>query len=367
MRFAAEQKAIAPAAAAAARLIPAKPVFQGHENILVGYSDGVVRLEASNAEASLELVVPVHYLDEEEEGEVFVPGRMLSALLSKMDGVLLFEARDGQLNVRLKDDRRVKARLPLFSPEGMVKLGRAEGGWLEFESEDLKKLLRTVLFPACVGVLFDLKEDVLSMVSYDSGHFRVSLADIFYPGCGCGDFFLSREQAEMVLPLLGGSGKVEVIWSKGLVTFRSESFTLTVRRPVVKKLPYQKVFDLFQGSLRFKTKGSDLLGASERAALFLNRGVPAPLVLECNGSTLRVSIEVAQVGSLSEELPCEGEGSVRATYNPLYLCDALRSAGADEVSLEFGENNTLKIAAGDYVAVVLPTAEKASSAAPNAA
>ncbi|MDN5375442.1 MAG: polymerase subunit beta [Thermacetogenium sp.] len=348
MRFVVDQSVIAPAVAAAARITPSRPTIASLEGVLLKAADNKIVVKATDMILSIEIHLDAGFKIE-EEGEILVSAGFLSNYLRKLSGNLLFFTTENALQI--VSDQAV-SNVAVYPQNDLFNTSCATGNSLTLKSTEWKDIFQKSLLPSFDGIFFELKEDILTVVGTDN--YRITIVEVFYPGCGTENFYVTKEQIEKLLPLLSGEEEIEMKWNDDLITFASQWFILTGRRCTKMMPDYYKVIPTSKIA-ELKVHRTTAAKAFERSSLFATGAKPSAVQLKRNGTgTLDIAI-TSEVGSLEESLPVlEGTGEFEAKYNPAFIYDALKTADTEDVVLGVSERSVLLIKSGNYSAILAP-------------
>jgi DNA polymerase-3 subunit beta len=355
MKISILQENLSKAAVVISKIVSSKPQLPILANILIKAEKGKILFLATDLSISMALNVGGKI---EEDGEISVPAKEFSALISQMAaGKIDLSSEKDSLLVK---SGPLKARLVGASGEDFPKADRPSGQGLEIKAEDLSFLLRRTLFatakddsrPVLTGIMLSEPENgEVKAIATDG--YRLSVV-VISTGKSVGGAaiiparFLSEanefSKKTGINLSIGKSGEVGVVGEDGWLSGR----TLAGEFP-----PAEKIIPL-AFDLTISINRQDLERAVKAAAIFA-RSAANIIKWEIKSGKLKVSANSPQVGENETVLEVEGKGEGEIAFNGRYLLDYLGST--DEETVSFNMINSLKpgvFKAKNYLHVIMP-------------
>ncbi len=290
----------------------------------------------------------------EYELECDVPEGGSIALTSRMLGEIIRRAPSGRITIDINEDNnitKIKSGSSEFSIQGMRADDYPSAPEIEerysftIEQDVIKRMIRKTLFsasttdPMLSGALFDIKSNVLSVVTTDK--FRLSLGNYPLHGVDLPDskFIIPVVTLRELLKILKDEEEVKITVAERHAQFDFGEFKLTTRLvdgEFIKYLPVLKADNTV-----FVTAQTQLLCESlERCSLLINEDTSAraervPVRLNINFDILEVNCMTAR-GMVRDviDVALEGNG-LEIGFNNRYLLEALKAAELENVKMEF--------------------------------
>ena len=220
--------------------------------------------------------------------------------------------------------------LPVVDPENGVSLPQ----------NLLKKMINECSFavstnesrPVYMGTLFEIENNVLSMISVDG--YRLALRRETVEGYGDDCSFIVPGTALNDLERLCADSDEKVVMSVGgkHISFSVGNTVILSRRLEGEFLNYKKAIpEAFRVTV--KAERAELLQVVERVALIVDDKNRTPLRLTFNDGAIDF-VCATPLGKAEDSCPCEGAGGgLEIGFNDRYLSDALKAAPADTVNV----------------------------------
>ena len=314
MKFSCDKYVLQQAAASAARAAAAKSPIPTLEGLLIE-AGASVRITGYDLKKAIYTTIDA---DIPEPGSVLIGARLFCEMLRRMpDGIVTVEAENGTVSVKCG---KAAFNLVGLSADDYPDLPtvEAENG-VSLPQDLLKKMINECSFavstnesrPVYMGTLFEIENNVLTMVSVDG--YRLALRREAVEGYGDDCSFIVPGTALSDLERLCGD----------------------------------------------KTARTDLLEVVERVSLIIDSKNNAPLRLTFRKDAIDF-VCTTPLGKAADSCPCEGDGgNLEIGFNDHYLSDALKAAPAEEINvcLNTGSSPCILVPADgsdNFVYMVLP-------------
>ena len=280
------------------------------------------------------------------------------------DGIVTVEAENGTVSVKCG---KAAFNLVGLSADDYPDLPtvEAENG-VSLPQDLLKKMINECSFavstnesrPVYMGTLFEIENNVLTMVSVDG--YRLALRREAVEGYGDDCSFIVPGTALSDLERLCGDSDERVVLSVGSkhISFTVGNTVILSRRLEGDFLNYKKAIpESFRVTV--KTARTDLLEVVERVSLIIDSKNNAPLRLTFRKDAIDF-VCTTPLGKAADSCPCEGDGGdLEIGFNDHYLSDALKAAPAEEINvcLNTGSSPCILVPADgsdNFVYMVLP-------------
>lgn len=335
MKFSCDKYVLQQASLSAARAAAAKSPIPTLEGLLI-QAGADVRITGYDLKKAIYTNIEA---DVSEGGSVVIGARLFCEMLRRMpDGIVTIKAENGTVSVKCgksafnlvgisADDY---PDLPVVDPENGVSLPQ----------NLLKKMINECSFavstnesrPVYMGTLFEIENNVLSMVSVDG--YRLALRREKVEGYGDDCSFIVPGTALNDLERLCADSDEKVVMSVGgkHISFSVGNTVILSRRLEGDFLNYKKAIpEAFRVTV--KVERTELLQVVERVALIVDDKNRTPLRLTFNSGAIDF-VCATPLGKAEDSCPCEGEGSdIEIGFNDRYLSDALKAAPAEEINV----------------------------------
>ena len=329
MKFSCDKYVLQQAAASAARAAAAKSPIPTLEGLLIE-AGASVRITGYDLKKAIYTTIDA---DIPEPGSVLIGARLFCEMLRRMpDGIVTVEAENG-----------------VSLPQNLLKKMINECSFAVSTNESR---------PVYMGTLFEIENNVLTMVSVDG--YRLALRREAVEGYGDDCSFIVPGTALSDLERLCGDSDERVVLSVGSkhISFTVGNTVILSRRLEGDFLNYKKAIpESFRVTV--KTARTDLLEVVERVSLIIDSKNNAPLRLTFRKDAIDF-VCTTPLGKAADSCPCEGDGGdLEIGFNDHYLSDALKAAPADEINvcLNTGSSPCILVPADgsdNFVYMVLP-------------
>ncbi|HPU00549.1 MAG: DNA polymerase III subunit beta [Firmicutes bacterium] len=315
------------------------------KNIHFESSSQSITLSATNMELQIKVILPY---EGEYSGKALLPPQITEIVRLMPSTEISLDVDPENYQVNLTGGR---TRYNLFGADpadfpAVEKLAPAEGETMSLDPAEFSQILKMVIFaasteesrPAFNGVLFEFKEDRLSLICSDT--YRLVVKNVsaagwnftprrcLVPAKALRELLRILDQSEDKV-LLYTDGK-KMAFDLGSVYFAAA--LLNEKYPDISSVIPQRF------STRISLNRSEMEKSVVRAALLAEApNYAINLFVGRDAMKVRVS---SQVGRMEEELSIEGEGEEVDLYvNSRFIMDILRAAPAETLIVEFNGKN----------------------------
>jgi len=338
MKFSVARSELLDALSVAGKGMSARSTLPILSGIFISASDGSIQLQATDLEVSVRISSPALV---EDEGQVVVPGKLLTDIVRSLPEAAVTIETDG-------DTTHVSCQQSVFTVKTLKaadfpKFPEVETDrTLSLPASTLLSVVRRVskavsrdeTRATLTGVLLVVEGPSLRMVATDS--YRLAVSEVVLEEA-------AGESIEVIIPgkaleevsRLGSDEKnIKIGISENQVVFEFGT-TVFVTRKIEGSYPnYKQIIPKEKGTT-VEIEGADLLAAVKRVSLMALHNTPLKLVVNAEDQTLSLSATTADVGDASEDLMVKTDGpDVEIAFNHAFLMDGLNSADSDTLSLE---------------------------------
>ncbi|MBR2822628.1 MAG: DNA polymerase III subunit beta [Clostridia bacterium] len=328
------------------RALAVRPPKQILEGVLIAASDGRVLLTCSDGSLTIEYT---NAADIQEEGQVVLPGRLLTDLIRKLPG--------GSVEINVQNQRlaqirchKTKSNLSVMSADEFPEFGQLRKGTeIKIPQNKLKEMISHVVFaiatdetrPILTGCLLEVCRNEARMVALDG--FRLAMQKTFQPF----DLPDGKETVKAIIP-----GKVmtelsrilpddEAFCTLKLDNGRMECEFSNIRLSSVllagEFIDYRRILPT-----SFKTQvradRAAVQDAIDRASLMAREGKNNLIKMSFRPGIMKITSN-AEMGDVEEELEADLTGdNVDIAFNARYLIDVIRNNTEDEIHMHLNSS-----------------------------
>ena len=311
------------------------PILSG---ILFTASGGEIQLQATDLEVSVRNTAPALV---EKEGQVVVPGKLLSDIVRSLpEAAVTIETEGETAHIRCQHSSfTVKTLNPADFPKfPEVAVDKS----IELPSSTMSSMVKQVSRAVSrdetrailTGILLVIEGPTVRMVATDS--YRLAVREIVLEK-------VAGEDTEVVIPgkaldevtrLSGDSETIVLGVSENQIVFEFGN-TVFVTRRIEGSFPNYKQLIPKESATNAIVSGEEITAAVKRVSLMALHNTPVKVSISVSDQTLSLSATTQDVGDASEDLMVKAEGEdTDIAFNHGFLMDGLASAGTENVKLE---------------------------------
>jgi DNA polymerase-3 subunit beta len=336
------------------------PILDG---ILISGKDNQVSLTATDLDMGIETKMSSD-VEVVEEGSVVINSRLFGEIIRKLPDITITIESDNTYNTIItcgKSKFNVVGQDPKDYPELPV---INENAMYKIPQDLLKNMIRQTIFataqdetrPILTGVLFEVKDGVLSMVALDA--YRLALRKSNVDLSSNISVVIPGKTLNEVGKILDSSNEeVEITFTPNHILFKVENTRVISRLLEGEFINYRQIIP-DEYKLRVKANSKMLLDSIERASLLAKEGKTNLIKMNITNNNMIITSN-SQFGNVHEEVPIVLEGNeLQIAFNSKYFIDALKIIDEEEVYLEFSSSVSpclvKTIGSEDYVYLILP-------------
>ena len=328
------------------RALAARPPKQILEGVLISAQDGRIVLTCSDGSLSIEYTNAANI---QEEGQVVLPGRLLTDLIRKLPAGTV---EISVMNQRLAQIRcqKTKSNLSVMRADEFPESRRLKTGTeIKIPQNKLKEMISHVVFaiatdesrPILTGCLLEVSRNEARMVALDG--FRLAMQKAFQP-------FDLPEGKDMISAVIPGKVLTELsrilqdddsYCQMRMDQGRMECVFSNIRLSSVllagEFIDYRRILPA-----SFKTQArADRMAvqdAIDRASLMAREGKNNLIRMSFRPGVLKISSN-AELGDVEEEIEADLIGdNVDIAFNARYLIDVIRNNSEEELHMHFNSS-----------------------------
>lgn len=366
MKFSCEKTILSGALSAVSRAVAAKSSIPSLEGILVRASANL-SLTGYNLETGITASMGA---DVAETGSCVMPAKLFADIIRKLP--------DDVVTVYIDDNYRVTVQCGIssFAFTAMTAEDYPELPDVEYDSgvtiarKDLRDLINGTIFavsenqarPIHTGCLFEIEDDVLTMVAVDG--YRLALRRAKVDAGRSMKFVVPGGALREVEKLLDDTDE-KAVFTLGTkhITFSAAGVTLVCRLLEGEFLDWRRVVPT-QNPILLTAARMKFYNAIDRMSLMISEKAKSPV--RCTFDQNEVDLKTSStVGAAHDTCSLAGDGKgLEIGFNCRYLLDAIRAIPDEEMVLELSDNlspivMTPTDASGRFAYMVLPVRLKA--------
>jgi len=334
------------------------PILEG---ILIKCKDGELSLTATDLDLGIETKVKCQVI---ENGSVVLNSRLFGEIIRRLPDISVEIEVDKSNNTSIVcgkskfyivgQNAADYPELPSINQNTMYKLPQ----------ELLKNMIRQTSFaaaqdetrPILTGILFEVRDGVLSMVALDAYRLALRRSDIG-PCSNINAVIPSKTLNEVGKILQADDDEVSITFTPNHILFSIDDTQIISRLLDGEFINYRQIIPE-EYKLRVKVNTKLLLDSIERASLLAKEGKTNLIKMDIKDENLIITSN-SQFGNVYEEVPIELEGDeLQIAFNSKYFIDVLKVIDEQEIYLEFSSSVSPCIVKtiddGNYTYLVLP-------------
>jgi len=334
------------------------PILSG---ILLSAKDNRLELQATDLEMGIQCSIPANI---QEEGSIVLPAKYMGEIVRRLpDAPIQIDTGQGT-NALIRYGQSEIIINGFEADEFPAFPAPQRKNSLTLSEENLKEMLRQVLFatsvdenrPVFTGVLMEISNGSLKLVATDTHRLALRNEKIEQKADELSIIIPGKALNELARVIGTPDRQVELSFGENQIIFSMED-TCLISRLIEGQFPnYRQVIpNGYRTRLRMKTK--ELLEAIERASLLARVGTQiVRLTIEEEKIIISANTEV---GRIHEEVSTFLDGETTSiSFNAVYLIDALRSVGSENIYLDLSgplSPGILRpVEADNYISLILP-------------
>lgn len=360
MWFTCEKEILQEAVNTVQRATSTRTTYPILEGILINIIDNKVQFTATDLDLGIETYI---IADIKEKGSIVVNSKLFSELIRKLpNDTVTLKVENNNVYINCQKSEFI---IVGNSPEEFPKLPAInENSMYEISQDILRNMIRQTIFsiaqdetrPILTGVLFEVKDGVLSFVALDG--FRLALKSYQIENSNNISAVIPGKTLNEISKILEPVDEaVKITFTPNHILFNLGNTRIISRLLDGEFINYRQIIpDEYR--LRAKVKINDILDSIERASLLAREGKTNLVKFELSEDKMVITSN-SQMGKVHEEINIELEGEgIKIAFNSKYFLDVLRIIDSEDIYLEFSSNVSpcliKKVDAADYIYLVLP-------------
>ena len=336
MKFTTDAKEFTKACNEVVSAVGLKSQFPALTGIRLDLKNDILTLTGYDLELGISAQLPV---TGEEDGSIVTnAANVFLSVMSKIAGNFEFST-SGNEQIHLKSESAKTVDLIGVSVLNYPSLPIFETSeYTELDGEKLKEGIKSVshaidtnnIKPVFSGALFDIKGDVISLVTTNG----ISLASFEFAvkAKGKENCVVPGKALKAISSLAEKSKSVKFSIEKSHAIFRNNGTTIITRTIAGDFINYERIFSAFDEAAEIEVDAERTKEALELASVFSTERDRAPVVVELTNSGINYSLK-SSVGNFETSVPCDGTISFKTAFKPANFLNAIKAAGDGKVKL----------------------------------
>ena len=343
------------------KAVSAKSTISVLEGILMETGEDSLTMTGNNLELGIECLFNA---DIREEGAVVVNSRLFGEIVRKLpEADIELEVIDGIIHIKCE---HAYFKLNIISPEGFPELQTVEEkGSFRIKAVVLKDMVRRAMIavsvdenrPSLTGVLFEINDDRLVLVSIDG--FRMAMRETEIEGSVNRTKIVvpGNTLSELIKIIEIEDDEVNISYSDNYIMFSTDTKKL-VSRLLEGEFPNYVSIIPKEEETGITVSRKVILDALERAFIVSSDEKKFPVVLQIENDQIIMTLN-SDKASLREEIDIDMTGDkVQIGFNPRFLIEALRVIDDSEIIMNFrgsvGPCLIKPVEGGGYLYLIVP-------------
>lgn len=367
MKFTADRNLLSDAVINASKVTASHSSIPALEGILINLKNNVITVTGYDLDSGIKNMIPV--ISAEEDGEVVLNAKLLADMLKKMPSGFPIELTcEEETKVTIKCGT-VEFKLVGVSGNNYPNLPEMSlAVSFNIKENILKRMIKQTVFsvaqndlkPILTGVLFEVRDNVFSMVAVDGVRIAMRMEKIEYNDLS---FVVPTKVLNELLRILSDedTGKdITVLIDKSQVGFNRDDYITFTRILDGDFIDFRR-FTEFTPSTEAVVKAAAFASSLDRVLLLTEKfKSPVKCVFENDKLTVNCS---TNLGSIHENIKIDYPNSrMEIAFNARYMMDALRYSECDEVKLQFTSPlspiKIVPVSGDDFTYLVMPVKSK---------
>jgi DNA polymerase-3 subunit beta len=350
------------------RAVATKATIPVLEGIFIEAKEGKLKLIAYNLELGMTKEIEANI---KEEGSIVINAKMLSEMVRRLSGVNVTLSSDDKLSCKIESDKTV-FELMGMNPNDFPELPDVDETYgVTIPSDVLKDMVRQTIFaaaspdlqkpPIYSGLLFDIKEDGISMVGVDG--FRLAVRnEKLNLGVNTSFVIAAKTISETVKIITDDSENIDFYVGNRHVSMCIDGYTVISRKIEGEFFDYKKTIPAsFATTVNVNTK--EIVSIIDRISLIINDHIKTPTRCNIENDQIVFSCSTG-LGRATDSYKVEVNGDTfEIGINSRYLLEALKACETDEAVVNFNGPFSVIIIkpteGDDYLYMMMPTRLKA--------
>lgn len=361
MKFVCEKSKLIEAISTVQKAVTGKTTLPILEGILVNCKNGLLTLTATDLDLGIETKVDCNVAS---DGSVVLNARLFGEIIRKLPDMDIQVEIDSSFNTIITCGKS-KFNLVGQNPDEYPELPVINENAMYHIPQDLiKNMIRQVIFataqdetrPILTGVLFEVRDGLLSMVALDAYRLALRRSNIG-PANNISAVIPGKTLNEVSKILNMSDDEVSITFTPNHILFNLGSTRVISRLLDGEFINYRQIIPE-EYKMRVKVETRALLDSIERASLLAKEGKTNLIKMDISEQCMAITSN-SQLGNVYEEVPVtlEGDG-LQIAFNSKYFIDVLKIMDDEEVYLEFSSSVSpciMKTVDDDgYIYLILP-------------
>lgn len=343
------------------KAVSSKATVPQLEGVYLQAADDMITLIGNNTEIAIQSIFEADILT---EGNACLNAKNLFDMVRLMpEGVVTISVAEDFTTVI--ESGSAKYEILALDPEAFPLVEDMVSDFsIKIPEVKLKELIKKTIFSigtadtkiTFTGALFEVKDDVLTVVTLDG--FRMAVRnEAIYPTGEERSFIIPGRSLNELLKILSDTeDELTIEFGSKKALIKIDNFKFYTRLIDGEFFNYQQIIPK-NAEIKVKAVTRDLVNALERASLLITADNKAPIRMNMEGDTMTL-LTSSRIGQAKDEIHIQKDGAdLEIGFNHKYLLDALKASETEEIFMDFSNHLSpciLRGEAEDFIYMVLP-------------
>jgi DNA polymerase-3 subunit beta len=301
----------------------------------------------------------------QEAGAIVLNAKLLYEIISKLpDGILTLSTDDSlKTNIELNLS---KYEIYGLNPEDFPSVDYQDSDIkIKISKQKMRNIIKQIIFSignddkkiTLTGALFDIKDDILKVVSLDGYRMSYRKVNIGSTLISASYIIPGKTLSDLSKIIDDGEGDVELCFTGNRVNIKLNNVIMYSNLIDGDFFNYEHIIPTVC-DITVTAETKDIIDSIIRSSLIITPDVKSPLKFDISENQIYMS-SITKNGKAEDTVSCETTGgTLTIGFNHRYLLDALRACDAKKIKMEFTSSlNPLVIKGVDtdeFIYLILP-------------
>ena len=359
MKFTIDQSKLASALTRIQSAISNKPTVPILTNVLIIANVDSITLKATDMDISLTCTVECKV---DKEGSTTIPAKKFTAIIKQLPSASITISTDDKDLTSIKCNKSRFKILGISDAEFPQDKAFEALSTFTIDNHTLKRMIDKIAYSVSIdvtrqvlnGVLFSIKDDILSLVATDGR--RLAMIESKIDGEFVdGNLIIPHKSVSELQKLLSADGEVKVSINEARVLFETGSTVFRTRLIEGNYPNFRQVIPAGYSS-EISIPRFELSKAINRVSLVLN-DISSSVKMTISKEQVIISA-ASNTDESSEPVPIEpydGEDT-EVSFNPSFIQDPLKNLDCNNIIIKFNDKNSPMCVTGDdgFIYIIMP-------------
>jgi len=369
MKFSCEKALLQSACATVSRAAASKSPIPALEGLLIEAAGDKIKITGYDLKKAIFTTIEGNI---EENGATVLTAKLFGEMIRRMPDGIVTVSSDENDNVSVRCGKNEYNFTGLAAGDYPELPNVDEMNNISLPQKTLANMLTKTLFavstnevrPIYTGILFDIEDDMLTLVAVDGFRLAKRTEKIEEGKMENCSFVVPGHTLSDIEKICSDEGSVSISVGSKHISFEMGDTVVITRKIEGDFLNYKKSIPT---AFKYTVKAikSEFMSSIDRVAIIVSEKNSSPVRITFNDGIIKC-VSMTSVGKAQDECICEGNGEgMEIGFNDRYIMDALKAAGSDEIILCMNTPSApfiIKAADGseNFVYMVLPVRLRAA-------